>query len=96
MQFTYWNPATNEYLNNQHCYSFERQLNDLLLNEDLKTIGVMVQREHEFVPVISLYEEHTWEDAYNQYQYNQKNNKKQIKEDNFVSMANYTERSEFL
>jgi hypothetical protein len=43
-----------------------------MFNEEFKAIGVMVERDVEFMPVVTIREENTWADAYNQYMYNQK------------------------
>lgn len=66
---------------------FEREINSLVLNEQLKSIGIMVEREHEFMPVFTIDGEWGWEDAYSQYLYSLENERKKIREVNYYSTA---------
>ena len=47
---------------------FERYSSDILVNERLRSMCIMVEREEEFLPVVSISDQgndsHVWKEAY--------------------------------
>jgi hypothetical protein len=63
----YWSPIDRQWHHHESCYVFEREISDLLINSLFKSQAVMVEREEEYLPVITEKQEHSWETAYREY-----------------------------
>lgn len=63
----FWNPMANKMQEGQHGYIFERDLSDLLVTGNKHSVAVLVEREEEYLPIISLHGEKKWSDSIEQY-----------------------------
>lgn len=79
-----WNPINKVQLDNQHCYIFEKELSDLLVSGNPHSMGVLVAREEEYIPVFSLLGDKKWADGMEQYSYLAK---KTIRETAYFSLT---------
>lgn len=61
---SYWSPVDESEHTNEACYVFEREISDLLINNLFKSKAIMVEREEEYLPVITQKKEYSWKDAY--------------------------------
>lgn len=50
---SYWSPIDNQVHNHESCYVFQREISDLLINNLFKSQAIMVEREEEYLPVIT-------------------------------------------
>ena len=64
----YWSPLDQVQHTQEVCYVFERELSDLFINHLFRSQAVMVEREEEYLPVVTQNKEYSWNDAYQEYQ----------------------------
>jgi hypothetical protein len=66
---SYWSPVDSSEHTNEACYVFEREISDLLINNLFKSKAIMVEREEEYLPVITekKEKEYSWKHAYEEY-----------------------------
>ena len=63
-QMDYWSPTEDKIRKNESCYIFDKDLSDLLLNNLFKSKGIMVERQEEYLPVVTEKDEYSWKNAY--------------------------------
>jgi hypothetical protein len=63
-QMTYWSPSDAGFRKDEACYVFDKDLSDLFINNLFKSKGIMVDREEEYLPVLTERDEYSWRTAY--------------------------------